>query len=776
MRNLVCIITGLMGSGKTWLLCRLFNKTPPSTYTSTGIAEQSFRGLLHHMMSLHSWQQFSHKNVLEFLGAHFHEELPPADVVQLAAKIASADLRQPATTTELAPVPVPIAVPPPPIDASHDTSQDRKSTTSQSIVGIVKTNSKSSHILSMLELVHMIDTGGQPEFMETMPNLVHNCHLALLVLNLMFGLDECPPIDYHEKGKAYKRALRSQHSNRQIIQKLACTLQAKRYSCREGQRFRLLVVATHKDKVTGDLAARITAFDEALRDILLPACNADLIRFSANMIPFVLNLKDPDSDDETNLEFIRTQISKSDVGEIINVPGCFLVFEQELVELAQRKGRDVLSLDDCLQVGSKLKMKAEVVKAALIFFHRQNTFLYFQDVLSHLVFTKPQLPLDCINAVVQFRYKVNSGEVKGVTERFAASLRDGIITEEVLSHDLLSECFIRGLYEPHHAIDLLSHTFTIAELSREPQLKMGSPGVQLMTTPSGKKREREYLMMSLRSAISDEELAQHITASSEIAPLVVKFSKDCVPLGCFSSTISCLLTMYNWRLRKSKDGSPKCLAHNAVSLSGPQLPAQIIIVDTGHSFEIHLNASRGTDHDDYPKICFQVQETIFTAIAQVFNIMQLTEIEVSSAFHCTCEEASKNHTASAFFFNSKWFLRCSNTEEGVGTAQLKHTVWLDTPIMVKEEPSLPKLFRFDVPTKVGANYREFGTLLLNDKNGCRVDAMEVNCQGKCDRIVTKILQEWLNFMGEPVTWNILIETLKLCKLTLLADHIRKNTQ
>ena len=52
MRNLVAVITGLMGSGKTWLLSRLFNQLPPEFYTSTGVAEQSLQGLLHHMANV----------------------------------------------------------------------------------------------------------------------------------------------------------------------------------------------------------------------------------------------------------------------------------------------------------------------------------------------------------------------------------------------------------------------------------------------------------------------------------------------------------------------------------------------------------------------------------------------------------------------------------------------------------------------------------------------------------------------------------------------------
>ena len=107
----------------------------------------------------------------------------------------------------------------------------------QSMVRLVKTAKSSSEVMEMLELVHMIDTGGQPELLENVPSLIHHCHLAILVLNLMFGLDEHPSIDYHEEGKTYKRLSPSQYSNRQIMQKLASTLQAKRFSQSEGQVF-----------------------------------------------------------------------------------------------------------------------------------------------------------------------------------------------------------------------------------------------------------------------------------------------------------------------------------------------------------------------------------------------------------------------------------------------------------------------------------------------------------------------------------------------------------
>ena len=285
---------------------------------------------------------------------------------------------------------------------------------------------------------------------------------------------------------------------------------------------------------------------------------------------------------------------------MVQTPGSFLIFEQELVEFSETKvRRSILSLDECLEVGAKLKMNSEMVRAALIFFHRQITFLYFQDVLPDLVFTKPQVPLDCINAIIQFSYKVGSGELRGVLEELTTSLRDGVITEETLSHKLLSKCFIPDLYEPRHAIDLLCHTFTLAPLSRDSQTTSDSDSAAVETSPSPpiKREKREYLMMSLRPAIPTKDIPRHLPPPSKIPPLVVQFTHNCVPLSCFSRTISCLLAMYNWKLSRAKDGSPQCLAHNVVSLFNSQMPGRIVLVDTGHSFQVHVTPGRDTNRN-----------------------------------------------------------------------------------------------------------------------------------------------------------------------------------
>ena len=797
MRNVVAVITGLMGSGKTWLLSRLFNQLPPDLYTSNGVAERSLRSLLHHMIniSLSCWEPFTYDQILEFLACLFHETLRESDVVPLALEGKTVPSLPTSAPSPLLPLPssspATDATSPPTAQSSPTTvptsTAATESSTMQSIVSKVKAP-KSSSSQEILELVHMIDTGGQPEILENLPSLIHHCHLIVLVLNLMFGLDEHPSIDYHEDGEAYKRALPSQFSNRQIMQKLASTLQAKRfYQQKTFQKeqtqanhssspcFRLLVVATHRDCVPeGELETSIKAFDQALRDVLLPANNEELIFFSANQIPFVLNLKDPDKEDQTRLDLIRNKVSEGKVGEVVKAPGSFLVFEQVLAEFASKTvKRDIVSLKECQVIGEKLNMKPEEVEAALIFFHCQFTLLYFRPILPNLVFTKPQTPLECINAVVRFSYKVESGDVMGIPGKLVSSLRDGIITEEILSHKQLTQCFISGLYEPHDAIDLLCHTLTLAPLSREVQSTPDSSHPATSTSPPPIRREkREYLMMCLQKPIFDKDIPQHLPPPSEIAPLVVQFTKNCVPLSCFSRTISCLLAMYDWKLSRGDDGSPLCLAHNVVSLFKPRTPGQIVLVDSGHSFQVHIRLGRGIDRNGIAKVCFQVKETLFTAIKQVFDILHFDRISASPAFFCPCERESFSHFASPDLFNSKWHLYCSITDECVGPATDHHLLWLDTPVTETVTPSLPKLLKLDIHNEVGDNYKVFGSFLLRDETGMVVAGI-MDSYRVPQSITIQILQEWLIGRGESITWKSLIQALRDSQLNTLANNVAK---
>ena len=91
-----------------------------------------------------------------------------------------------------------------------------------------------------------------------------------------------------------------------------------------------------------------------------------------------------------------------------------------------------------------------------------------------------------------------------------------------------------------------------------------------------------------------------------------------------------------------------------------------------------------------------------------------------------------------------------------------------------DPPSMPELLRLRIHQQVAGNYT-FGILLLNGKTGRRMSIIEDECRGKLERIVLRILQEWLEGKGLPVTWKSLIQTLRDTDLSVLAEQI-ENTK
>ena len=61
--------------------------------------------------------------------------------------------------------------------------QPEKNYATQAMINLIQTVEGSEKSV-IVEFLHMVDTGGQPEFIEIMASLVHNSNLTLLVVNL----------------------------------------------------------------------------------------------------------------------------------------------------------------------------------------------------------------------------------------------------------------------------------------------------------------------------------------------------------------------------------------------------------------------------------------------------------------------------------------------------------------------------------------------------------------------------------------------------------------
>ena len=103
-------------------------------------------------------------------------------------------------------------------------------------------------------------------------------------------------------------------------------------------------------------------------------------------------------------------------------------------------------------------------------------------------------------------------------------------------------------------------------------------------------------------------------------------------------------------------------------------------------------------------------------------------------------------------------------------------------IFLDDAPTLRELISFpmagckvNVVDKIGANYGEFGVLLLEDDDGSKISAIEMEKRGNVSGIIRHIFKLWRKGKGrQPVTWATLIVVLQDIGLNALALDIEDN--
>ena len=82
--------------------------------------------------------------------------------------------------------------------------------------------------------------------------------------------------------------------------------------------------------------------------------------------------------------------------------------------------------------------------------------------------------------------------------------------------------------------------------------------------------------------------------------------------------------------------------------------------------------------------------------------------------------------------------------------------------------------KHNIPEEIGTDYEKFGILLLDDKTGTRVRAIEWQYQRQSEAINLEILRQWLEGKGRKiVTWATMIKVLRDISRHTLAEDIER---
>ena len=540
--------------------------------------------------------------------------------------------------------------------------------------------------LYKLQLILFLDSGGQPQFHEVVAAFSHNVSLVLVFIKLNERLDAlCTNAFTDEEGKWFTERCPSLLTNEQMVVQFVHTMMCKPVAGSEGMHTRFMVIGTHRDlmhKCKETLAQK----NERLASLLLPALEENLIMNGDDII-FAVNAKKPDKKDEKVFDLIRQKVADLSGALDVDTPIAFLVLLNDVNKYAEEQRKKVVSVEECQAIAGRLKMERQSLEAALIFFNDMSVWMYMPSVLPDMVFVDPQMPLDSINQIVQYSFRVGGGAIPGLVASECQLWKEGVVSSEMLKGEEFRGCFVKGLFEADDALKLFEKLYIVARLN-----------------------EREFIMPAMLQTVAEKDMKKYVpTPSEHVAPLFLHFHMSRIAKGVFCSTHTCMRSKYGWTtcyiIDEEGKKVPACLFRNAVRLQHPKKAIEITLIHALKHFEVHLDAPEA----DLPSICPEIRDMLVDAVDSAASAFCFKNSRASVAFQCPCSP-HRVHTATPNEAHSN--LVCTLTEKicpGGPTAAQR--VWLGTQTASGEMPtlvaythqpsfSLPPLF--DFPLSIAA--------------------------------------------------------------------------
>ena len=458
--------------------------------------------------------------------------------------------------------------------------------------------------LGDIDWVYFIDSGGQPEFLQLLPAFIHHTHLNIFVFRLCDKLSDHPTVEYYDERGTCLSSTASLMTNKEILQ---CCAQATQTADQDGDS-RLLIVGTHRDQEDQRKEETRKEKNEQLLELLTPTMKDRMMPFSAGEVIFPLNTKDPDeADREVTSDLLQT-ISLMN-GKMIpkDIPLKWLVFHQEIQSLSKKTKADLLTLQQCLQVASRLHMVDDTT-AALQFFSELSVILYYPSVLPNVIFTNPQVLLDTISEIIKC---VAFDRKQSYSSLLVRANNEGMITENLLEHVKLKSSIIykEGVIEPKNVMDLMVH------------LKVASKC----------ENGNEYFMPALLKGLDTQGIQEMLSSSSDsIAPMALHYERGWFKCGSFAFLITSLLSSKQWTLATKRGGKLLCVHSNCIKMSFDRA-CMVILIDSVSHIEVHITG----DVD----ICRDAGSMIKR------YLIEACEEGIQIAFVCPCKGVKERHLA-----------------------------------------------------------------------------------------------------------------------------------
>ena len=442
--------------------------------------------------------------------------------------------------------------------------------------------------------IHIIDSGGQPEFHDLLPIFIKNSSVVIFVLKACEALDSKPIVEYYDTKGCIGKPCEAHMTHKEILEQSLMSLYAP-----NGQTPWIWIIGTHKDCSPQSLDSK------ELQRILKPF-EKKVFHFGHSRQPIAfINCLSLTSEDKEMLQDIQKSIEELTPNiEKKKIPLAWFGLEQALKEASQTaKYKGVLNIHDCERESNKFalfKNNSSQFHAAMEHFVENNIFLYYPEVLPDIVFCDPQVFFTLVTEIVRYHYtlKMAAQPRPGAMFSFEDS---AFITRDIALSIVSCKDSNDRIIEPDLFLKLLTHLGIISPIYGD----------------------NTYLMPALLPKAQDP--TQNI--KSDLPPLCIEFDGCCAPRGLFFSLVASLLrNSKDWKLHV-ENSRPKCCFRNCVAFIYC-MQATVTLVDVFSHYKIYVQ----TSVSDVSRICLKIRGIIYSCI-EAFLTKQ-NRIKFTDAIEC----------------------------------------------------------------------------------------------------------------------------------------------
>ena len=501
-------------------------------------------------------------------------------------------------------------------------------------------------------MLHIIDTGGQPEFHEILPALITGPAINLLVFKLTEDLRCRYYITYQSptgESQPYETSLTHEEVIFRSLASIACLRQNTiGWSFNESpidddSESAAFLIATHRDQVDHSKVAEV---NEQLKAKIQ---NSEL--FHENLVQFA----SPDqliyaidtTYDILEIDELRSMLHKviSNKFQELSIPVSWCTFSIKLRKI----NKSLHDINSCYKLALECGItdKEDFMFALWFLHHRVGSIMYYPEVngLKDIVITDLQLVFDCITHLITSCFTFKSSENAALENEFRTT---GQFTEEDIikfsrkSDDRLSPVIL---------ISLLRHLHIVAG-------------------PTVIKNGPKYYFMpcALKPAVIEEEQRDQ---SMSLAPLLIYFECGYCPIGVFSCLVVHLLnTKQSSEMDWTLDDTPQF--HNKITFRVKKLYYQVTLISRATYLEIWPNTiSIGPIVPVY-----DIYRTLDKAIKIVTQSLHyMYKSRHFFGFPCTTCQSLPPHPAICEYDDPV----AAKCVQGGGyiILEMKHTIWFD---------------------------------------------------------------------------------------------------